>query len=404
MRRPAHVRRCARGAGLAALAVAGLARAAGCFIVPEIDTAPHSGITLGVIPTCLATNEHGEIERIVAPDVIHSQYFGWGARGRVFAYPSPDTQWSVTGGLKQRVEREFDARYADGQTRSGRYSWSLETIYDRSGTTRFFGLGNQSLRSGEAAYVDEQARIEVQLGLNFSRSLQLSYLARFRSVDVEPGVARKLPSIEQLYAAVPGVGRERVFEQRLMLSQDTRDSALIPRVGGRLAIYGGFAAQGAGGDVGYDFFGAEVRHYWPVGSRTTLAAHGSLRYTTAAARAPFWALASLGGDRSVLGEREPLRAFGDDRYVDRNCFASGIELRKTVAEFDALTTHLSLEIAPFADVGKVYAGLGVSPLSRLHKSLGIGIRGLASPSVVGYVDIGYGPDRAAVFSGINYPF
>jgi hypothetical protein len=30
--------------------------------------------------------------------------------------------------------------------------------------------------------------------------------------------------------------------------------------------------------------------------------------------------------------------------------------------------------------------------------------GVASPLVVGYVDIGYDPDKTAVFSGINHPF
>ena len=93
--------------------------------IPEIDTAPHSGLTLGVIPTVLHNNERGEIDRILAPDLIHSQYFGWGSRMRIFGYPSADTQWSVVGGLKQRVERELDAVYATGQTRMDRYTWSI---------------------------------------------------------------------------------------------------------------------------------------------------------------------------------------------------------------------------------------------------------------------------------------
>jgi hypothetical protein len=65
--------------------------------IPEIDTDPHSGLTLGVIPTWLRTNSRDEIERIIAPDIIHSQYFGWGSRMRIFGYPSADTQWSVVG-------------------------------------------------------------------------------------------------------------------------------------------------------------------------------------------------------------------------------------------------------------------------------------------------------------------
>jgi len=44
------------------------------------------------------------------------------------------------------------------------------------------------------------------------------------------------------------------------------------------------------------------------------------------------------------------------------------------------------------------------PIHGLHKVAGVGFRGIARPSVVGYVDIGYGSDGAAVFTGINYPF
>jgi outer membrane protein assembly factor BamA len=392
-------------AGLAALAVAGAAHADVAFVaIPEIDTAPHSGLTLGVIPAFLTTNANSEIERIVAPDVIHSQYFGWGSRARVFAYPSSDVEWSVVGGLKQHVEREFDARYADGLTRTGRYSWSFETIYDRSGVPRFYGLGNDTQRAGETSYVDEQSRAEGSLGINFSPALQLSYLARLADVDIQPGVMRGLPSIEQRYAGIEGVGRERELQHRLVLMRDTRDSPLIPRSGGRFAVYSGGAVRGFGGEAGYTYLGGEARYYWPVGDASTLAAHGSLRYMPSALHAPFWALSSLGGDRSVLAEREPLRAYGEDRYIDRNRSAGGVELRTRIADFDAFATHLGLEIAPFVDAGKVYASAGTSPFSRLHSGWGVGIRGLASPSVVGYVDIGYGHERAAVFSGINYPF
>jgi hypothetical protein len=116
------------------------------------------------------------------------------------------------------------------------------------------------------------------------------------------------------------------------------------------------------------------------------------------------ALSRLGGDCSVLAEREPLRAYGDDRFIDRNRFASGIELRTRVASINAFRTTLSLEIAPFVDVGKVFSGRGTSPFSRLHTGSGLGIRGVASPFVVGYVDIGYGHEKMSVFSGINYPF
>jgi hypothetical protein len=36
--------------------------------------------------------------------------------------------------------------------------------------------------------------------------------------------------------------------------------------------------------------------------------------------------------------------------------------------------------------------------------MGVGFRGIARPFVVGYVDVGYGRDGPAVFTGLNYPF
>jgi hypothetical protein len=64
----------------------------------------------------------------------------------------------------------------------------------------------------------------------------------------------------------------------------------------------------------------------------------------------------------------------------------------------------ALELTPFIDVGRVFEGTGTWPLTQLHKVAGIGFRGVARPFVVGYVDIGYGNEGVAVFTGLNYPF
>ncbi len=372
--------------------------------IPEIDLDPYSGTTLGVIPTVIRTNAQSEIDEIIAPDVIRNQYFGWGSRMRVFGYPSVDEEWMVVGGGKQRVEREFDARFVSGETRQGSLSWSIEAIYDRSGSPRFFGVGNESLYADQTNYLDNQARLDAQAGYNFSPRLQLAYLARFRYVDVLPGVLPAVPSIATLFPGEPGIGAEHELQQRLILTYDTRDSPIIPRSGEQFLAYAGVVTRALGSSVSYDYLGAEARGYQPLGREVTLAWHAALRYMPAAKAAPFWALSSLGGELSVAGECEPLRSDGSDRYLDRNLSAGGLELRTRVASYDAFGTHVALELAPFVDTGKVFADPGESPLSHLHNAAGLGIRGIASPHVVGYVDLGYGQGRGAVFSGINYPF
>ncbi len=372
--------------------------------IPEIDTDPYSGTTLGLIPTWLSTNQQGQIERIIAPDIIHSEYFGWGGRMRIFDFPSADTGWSVVGGLKERVEREFDGQYGAGQMRTTAYSWSVEAIYDRSGVPRFYGIGNHSQIENQTNYLDDQARLDVQVGRNFNPHLQLAYLARVRYVDVLPGVLPTVPSIETRFPGLLGLGAEHELQHRLILTYDTRDSVVIPSSGARYMLYGGFVSRALGSSVSYSYLGAELRQYFPLGREVTLAWHAAARFMPSAGSAPFWALSSLGGDRSIPGECEPLRSEGAGRWIDRDLIAVGAELRKPVAGFDAFGTYVSLELAPFVDAGKVFSDSDSSLGGHLHRAIGLGVRGLASPYVVGYVDFGYGQGRGAVFSGINYPF
>ena len=372
--------------------------------VPEVDVSPVGGVTVGLIPVWLTVDEDEKIRRIIAPDIIHSQYFGWGARGRIFAYPSDDSQWTIIGGGKQQVEREFDATYVEGLARTDTWTWSLHANFDRSGTPRFYGLGNESQLAAQTNYVDNQGHLEVFAGWNITRRWQAAYLWRLGFVQVGEAVLPKLPSIETHFPQLPGLDREEEFQQRLTMSYDTRDSITVPHNGELLVGTAGYSNSGIWGSVSYSFLGAEARVYRPVEPWLTVAAHSAVRYMPAADRAPFWALSSIGGDRSVLGERQPLRAFGDDRFIDRDSFAAGAELRTRVAQFKAFGSSVDMQLAPFAEVGKVFARDGDDPLLHLHKAFGLGVRGVASPFVVGYVDVGFGPEGAAVFTGIDYPF
>src|SRR6266403_2207561 len=71
--------------------------------VPEIATNPNGGTTIGILPVWLRTDEHHVIRRIIAPDFLHSPYFGFGFHARMYSYPSQDEQWSLLAGAKQRI-------------------------------------------------------------------------------------------------------------------------------------------------------------------------------------------------------------------------------------------------------------------------------------------------------------
>jgi len=372
--------------------------------IPEIDTSPFSGLTVGLLPVMLSNNADGQIDRINAPDIFHTQYFGWGARWRTFRNPSDDEKWSVIGGLKERTESEFDAEYDLGLLRATRWSWTAHLMYDRSGTGRFFGLGNDTTRFGATNYVDTQSRAELTVARNFGPMLQLAYTARLSAVEIEPGVLRELPSIERYYPNLPGLGETHELQQRVVLGYDTRDAPTIPRQGVRVAAFAGISRSGLVSSASYSFVGIDASLYQPISRTVTLALHGAWRVMPSYAAAPFWALSSVGGDRSVVAEDQPLRAYGERRFTDRNAFSSTVELRLRTLTMHLFATDLYVEPAPFLDLGKVYTRMSGSPLAHPHFAGGIGFRIVASPFIVGYVDLGYGKSGLVVFSGINYPF
>ena len=397
-------------AGTAAALPSALARwldpATAPFIpVPEIDVDPNSGTTLGLIPTWLVTDDKAQIRKIIAPDIIHNPNFGWGARGRIFSYPSDDTQWSLVAGAKQRVESEFDYEYQTGRMRDSTWSFNASVVYDRSGTPRFYGIGNNSRIFNETNYTDQQKYVQTTLGWNLSHAWQISYTLRVRSVAIQPGTLTRFASIQTKYRGLLGIGVNHEILSRMQITYDTRNDTTVPTSGGAYVIFGGVAAsRGFLNDSLYSVTGFDGRQFWAAGPDATIAAHVALRYMPGEENVPFWSLSSIGGDSSVLGEAQPLRGFGEGRFYGRNSFSSSIEYRRRVLSLDAMATHIDIELTPFIDVGDVFARSRTTPFAHLHRVVGLGFRGIAPPFVVGYVDVGFGSEGAAVFTGINYPF
>lgn len=373
--------------------------------VPSIGVDPDSGTTLGILPVWLHTDDSHAIRRIIAPDLLHNPDFGVGGHMRVFAYPSTDEQWSIVTGAMQHVQRLFDADYQWGRLREKRWTFLAKLTYERNGARRFYGIGNETLKSAATNFTDSKRFAQVQAGFNLTRAWQLLYTLRSLNHDILSGTLPGIPSIESRFAADARAGAASLQLNRLSLTFDTRDDQSAPRHGVKLVAYSGLASRGGlFNDSMYSEAGIDGRGFWPVTAQSVLATHIAVRYLPTVNRIPFWALSSIGGNISEVASDQPLRGYGTGRFVDRNSFSTGVEYRHTAMTFDAAGTHVEIEMAPFADVGRVFAQTSTLPLTALHKVGGIGFRAIARPSVVGYVDIGYGSEGVAAFTGIDYPF
>jgi hypothetical protein len=365
--------------------------------VPEIATDPIAGTSYGVLPVYLVTGEGGDISRIYAPDIIFHPALGYGARFRVFDYPSQDAASYLVAGGKERIEREVDAAYSTGITRRDAWSFSARAVYDRCATPRFFGIGNDTTEADRTNFTQEQAYLDARLGRNFTPELQVALEMRPRLMQIERGVLeRSVPA--------PFLGGANEWLTRLFVTYDTRDSPTTPTRGTELAAFVGGTERRFLSSVSYSELGLDARHLLPLNERMTLVGHAALHYMPGAEPIPFWALRSLGGENSIIGERQPLRGFGEGRFRDTNLFSASLELRSEVFSPNLFSQEVHFEAAPFMDAGRVFHRAGQDPFSGMHVDGGIGLRGIARPFIVGYVDIGFGAEGAAVFSGVNYPF
>lgn len=382
--------------------------------IPEIAADPNSGTTYGLLPVFFFPDAKQEVRHILAPDLNHNPTLGTGGYFRSFNYPDDDSEWYVVAGFSQRIAREVDLDYATGLSRESWPSVEGRLYFERDPTTRFFGIGNESRFGDESNYTTEQLFTDLLFAINFSREARLTIEERPRFVRIHRGAFRDVPFTGDRFPALAGLGGGTELLNRALLSYDSRDSTNLPTRGGLLEAFAGFVDRRLGSSLSYVTFGVEGRRYVPLGDRVTLAGHFHLRYLTTGRPTPFWVLSRLGGeaggDESALGL--PLgtaltwRGGGTGRFVDRNLCALNVELRVRVFELGVAGAQIALELAPFIDAGRVFPRLDTNPLAidDLHPAGGIGFRARVSPFVVGFVDVGYGGDGSAVFSGINYPF
>src|SRR5208282_476788 len=264
--------------------------------VPEVATDPNGGVTYGVLPVWLFTDNKNEISSILAPDINSNSTLGPGGNFRYLAYPSSDVNWYVVAGAQETIARKVDLDYQTGREHKKWWSFEGRFFFERDPTERFYGLGNNSHYGNQTNYTTEQVFGEAIFGLNLSDRLQVSLMERPRYVRIQQGGFNSVESIFQLFPNQKGInGGSEVLSQG-MIQYDSRDSVDIPRWGTLGRLYYGNADRRFGSSISYNRFGGELRQYISVGQRITLAGHIFNEYEPAGNEMPFWSQARLGGD------------------------------------------------------------------------------------------------------------
>ncbi len=365
--------------------------------LPEILTDPNEGNTFGALGVVLFLDDQKIIKYILAPDVRYNKTTGVFPTFRLFGYPSIRKKWSVELGKSQNIDEDYDLRYEDDAFWQDRLRLFARFDFERDSTERFFGIGNDTSESAESNYTGQETLALLRLRYRLQPTLELVYGTRLRVFRVRKGGVDSVPDIRQEHPGTPGLGGATVVGQEFGLLYDSRDDTSIPREGGYGLVSAELIPRLLGSSFSAVKYVIELRKFVPFRERFVLALHARVDYLSGDDDLPFF-------EQNDVGGRRTLRGFGNGRFVDKNRFFASAEFRARVWSRELFGVNAELELAPFFDVGQVFASSRDLPFDNLHPVGGLGFRGVVRPQVVGFVDVGIGEEGPTVFTGLEYPF
>ncbi|MDE2489957.1 MAG: BamA/TamA family outer membrane protein [Elusimicrobia bacterium] len=367
--------------------------------LPVVDTDPNRGVTYGVMPILVVTDDAGRIRQIHAPSLTYNDHFRFSPTYRYYWYPQEDASL-VARVSWAKFEHEVMGQYEDSSFLGSPYRVLLRGQLNADAGQRFFGVGPDSPQSAEANYKQEYWQYRWAFGapLKDGSPWSARVSQRYMSSRILDGPIPGLPDFHTAFPKQFADRSQQTNETRLSVDYDTRDHAVTTERGAYLDVFAESAVEGFLSAYSYRRYGTDARWFkpWPKDPSEVFAVQ--LQYEQILGPTPpFWILPQLGGKYS-------LRAYGDGRYTDRGMTALNVEQRIKLAERKTAGVTTEFQLAPFAGVGTVFDSPGEMAARYLRPVVGAAIRAVAKPQVVGSVDFGVGREGLAIFTDINYSF
>ncbi len=367
---------------------------------PLIDSNPNRGTNVGLMPVWVLENEDGRIVMINAPSVAWNETFGVTGTWRLFVYPTTESQLRARLSYSQNTNRNALVKYTNHDLFDARYFLFAGVEWQRDGSARFFGIGNETERSDETNYTLDHLETRLRFGvpLAWDGDLRVYLDHELRFDRTLPGAFDTVDAFEDVHPALIEPDFRPLSGYGLAVGLDTRDGYVVPSEGVLLEAAGMLYPSHFGIDAGYWSTWLDARAIVPLddGREWLLAAQAQVRQIFGDG-APFYALNTLGGKFS-------LRAFGEQRFTDRGVAWANVEVRHRLWDTRVRGTPVEIWLDPFAGVGEVFDTPDEARIGRLQWVGGAALRTVARPQVVGSIDIGYGREGLAVFLDIDYSF
>jgi hypothetical protein len=267
--------------------------------------------------------------------------------------------------------------------------------YEHWPETAFYGLGPATDPSGRTTFLLQQASYQGVGGYQAGRHLAFNLRAGLRQVFVGRGREKGVPTTQSLFSdfAAPGIVRQPdFFHWSASVLVDGRDEPGNPHRGGMLALAWEEFDDLDSSSYRFRRFGADARGFLPLGSPQrvlALRARLSLDRPAEGNVVPFYFQETLGGGPD-------LRAFRTFRFRGEKTVLGQAEYR-----WEAWP---ALELALFADAGRVFARGEDFSLDRLEHDWGVGLRVKGNEATVFRLDAAWGSEGSRVLARFGAAF
>lgn len=267
--------------------------------------------------------------------------------------------------------------------------------YEHWPQTPFYGLGDRTAAADRTTFLLQQASYQGVAGYQAGRHVAFAVRAGLRQVFVGPGAQKRVPTTQAVFddATAPGLARQPdFFHWSATLLLEGRDEPGNPHRGGMLALaWDGFDDLRSS-SYRFQRLAADARAFLPLASPQrvlALRARVSADRPAAGSVVPFYFQETLGGSPD-------LRAFRTFRFRGQKLVLGQAEYR-----WEAWP---AIELALFADAGRVFGDGENLSLRRLEHDWGVGLRLKSIEATLLRVDVAWGSEGARVVARFGGSF
>jgi len=244
---------------------------------------------------------------------------------------------------------------------------------------KFYGVGNNTLKSMEEDYTPQWIQLKVGLQRKIYAGLNLGVQYEFEKVKLSEVEPDGLLATGQIQGSEGGINSGVGF----LMNWDNRDNIFFSTKGGFYQLSSMTYTDVLGGDYEFTQFGLDLRQYIPIRPAHSLAFQGFVNYTNG--NPPFHKLSQLGGQNMTRG-------YYLGRYRDKNMMVFQMEYR-------ILPVWWRLGLVGFYGVGAVADKMSDFQLDDFKHSVGMGLRFQidSKERITFRIDYAYGKDSSGLY-------